>query len=186
MFLLGENNGNYESVCGEGKFIKLPTLFKGECPSSMLISKEECAAAVLSVGGKIGVDGIVEGSFEEAPFGCSKHTVDDTAYYNAKMDGLNDGNYESMCHEPAFVKVHGLPKCPLESSVNQDDCVVAGLSAGGTLQTNGLNEKVVTEGSWNDKPSGCFLTKANGIVHFNSNPVGVAGNGYIPVCHEIE
>ena len=68
--------------------------------------------------------------------------------------------------------------------MSQDDCVVAGLSAGGTLQTNDQDKKVVTEGSWDDKPSGCFL--ANGIIHYNTNPVGARGDDYIPVCHEIE
>ena len=80
-----------------------------------------------------------------------------------------------------------MAKCPLESAVSKDHCAVAGLSVGGQLKINDQNEKLVLdEGSWNDRPSGCFLSKDNDIVHYNTNPVGIRGNNYIPVCHEIE
>ncbi len=78
-----------------------------------------------------------------------------------------------------FVKQHGLPKCPLESSISKEECAVAGLSVGGILE----NDKVV-EGGWSDKPSGCSLTIEGNIIHFNSNPVGARDEKYISICRE--
>ena len=75
----------------------------------------------------------------------------------------------------------GLPKCPLESVIDKEECSVAGLSIGGTLQNNEL-----VEDAWNDKPSGCFLTEDDHIIHFNSNPVGTMGDNFVSVCRKIE
>ena len=77
--------------------------------------------------------------------------------------------------------MNGLPKCPLESSVDQEECIVAGLSVGGILQ----NDELIV-GVWNDKPSDCFLTEGANIIHFNSNPVGARGDNYVSVCKEID
>ena len=86
-----------------------------------------------------------------------------------------------------FTKVNGLAKCPLESSVTEDECVVAGLSVGGTLGINNQNNRpIVDVGSWDDKPSGCFLTKTDDIVHYNTNPVGSSSTDHVSVCHEIK
>ena len=74
-----------------------------------------------------------------------------------------------------------MAKCPLESSVNKEECIVAGLSVGGTLENNEL-----VEGPWSNRPSGCFLTKDNNIVHFNGNPIGTSTENYTTVCGKIE
>ena len=75
----------------------------------------------------------------------------------------------------------GLPKCPLESAVNKEQCIVAGLAVGGTLQ----NGELIVD-AWNDRPSGCFLTEGANIIHYNTNPVGARGDNYVSVCKEIE
>ena len=78
--------------------------------------------------------------------------------------------------------MHGLTKCPLESGINKEDCSAAGLSVGGSLENNEL-----TEGSWDDKPSGCLLSGEKNVVQFNSNPVGAKGdNSTVLVCNNIE
>jgi len=80
-----------------------------------------------------------------------------------------------------FVKQHGLPKCPLESSISKEECAVAGLSVGGILEND-----MVVEGAWSDKPSGCSLTVEDNIIHFNGNPVGARNETYISICREAE
>ena len=80
-----------------------------------------------------------------------------------------------------FVKQHGLPKCPLESSISKEECVVAGLSIGGTLQ----NDELI-EGYWNDKPRGCSLKIEDNTILFNTYPVGARDEKYISVCREAE
>ena len=77
--------------------------------------------------------------------------------------------------------MNGLPKCPLESVVDKEQCIVAGLAVGGTLQ----NDELV-ENSWDDKPSDCFLSEGDKVIHFNSNPVGAKDDGYVSVCQRIE
>ena len=77
--------------------------------------------------------------------------------------------------------MNGLPKCPLESAVNKEQCIVAGLSVGGTLQ----NGELIVD-AWNDRPSGCFLTEDDHIIHYNTNPVGARGDNYVSVCKEIK
>ena len=106
---LGENAGYYESVCGKGRFMELPKLFEGECPLSMHISKEECAAAGLSVGGRLNNGNLIEGVWDTAPFGCSiSYEDNDAVYYNGNADGVNDGRFSSLCLEPAVSILHPL------------------------------------------------------------------------------
>ena len=97
----GKNNGRFESVCSKGSFTLLPKSFEGGCPSSMNISKEDCAAAALSAGGKLRHGKLVEGSWGHTPYGCFIRAVnnEEFACYNSKEDGINSGNYESLCHE---------------------------------------------------------------------------------------
>ena len=75
----------------------------------------------------------------------------------------------------------GLAQCPLESAVDKEECILAGLSVGATL----LNNELIVD-VWNDKPSGCFLEKGYKIMHFNTNPVGARGDNYVSVCKQIE
>jgi len=74
--------------------------------------------------------------------------------------------------------MHGLAKCPLDSATSKDDCLAAGYSVGGSLQNN--NELV--EGSWGDKPSGCFLSEDDNVIHYNSDPIGADGDNNVLVC----
>ena len=74
-----------------------------------------------------------------------------------------------------------MPKCPLESSVTKNECIIAGLAVGGMLQNNEL-----VENAWEDKPSGCIIAEGDKVIHFNSNPVGAKDNGYVSVCQRIE
>ena len=77
--------------------------------------------------------------------------------------------------------MNDLPKCPLNSAVIKKECILAGLSVGGALQNNKL-----IEDAWNDRPSGCFLTKGAKNIHFNTNPIGASDNNYLSVCQKIE
>ena len=93
----GKNDGISEPVCSKGSFTLLPKSFKGGCPSSMNISKEDCAAAALSAGGNLRHGKLVEVSWDHAPYGCFITADKKQAHYNS--NGVNDGNYESLCHE---------------------------------------------------------------------------------------
>jgi hypothetical protein len=74
-----------------------------------------------------------------------------------------------------------LSKCPLESSVTKNECIIAGLAVGGVLQNNEL-----VESASEDKPSGCIIAEGGKVIHFNSNPVGARDDGYVSVCQRIE
>ena len=95
----GENDGNYQPVCSKGSFTLLPKSFKGGCPLSMGLSKEGCAAAGLSAGGKLRDGNLVEGSWGHTPFGCFILPEDSAIHYNSNDNGVNDGRFESLCHE---------------------------------------------------------------------------------------
>ncbi len=79
------------------------------------------------------------------------------------------------------MKIYGVRKCPLETSIGKEECSAAGLSVGGKLQNDMLIEE-----SWNDKPSGCFLTRGDNVIHFNKNTTGASSDNYISMCGEIE
>eukprot|EP00559_Dactyliosolen_fragilissimus_P002088 CAMPEP_0184871508 /NCGR_PEP_ID=MMETSP0580-20130426/40756_1 /TAXON_ID=1118495 /ORGANISM="Dactyliosolen fragilissimus" /LENGTH=2372 /DNA_ID=CAMNT_0027374173 /DNA_START=995 /DNA_END=8116 /DNA_ORIENTATION=+ len=177
----GENNGDYQPVCSKGSFTLLPKSFIGGCPSSMNVSKEDCAAAGLSAGGKLPYGKNFEVTWDYAPFGCFISSVNSIVHYNSDNTGVNNGYDKSVCHELPFVKIYGLPKCPLESPISEEDCAVAGLSVGGILQHN---ELIVD--AWDNKPSGCFLTKGDKIIHFNNHPIGAKSGDHISVCHKIK
>merc|ERR1712038_27157 len=51
-------------------------------------------------------------------------------------------------------------KCPLNKNVDKDDCIAAGLTLGGDMQGG--------NGSWNDRPSGCFVEDVgNDFIRYN-------------------
>jgi hypothetical protein len=99
----GKNDGNYQSVCSKGSFTLLPRTYKGGCPSLMNVSKDNCEAAGLSIGGKMSNNGkMYEGSWSHVPFGCSIGGGSgrlDFIHYNSDTNGKNNGYYASLCHE---------------------------------------------------------------------------------------
>ena len=89
-------------------------------------------------------------------------------------------NLESSLFQ--FIKVHGLEKCPLDSTTSKEDCRSAGLSAGGELQ----DDDSLDEWAWSDKPSGCFLSEDN-IISYNTKPIGTTSNDNDTlICEKIE
>jgi len=179
----GTNNGNYQPVCGKGSFTYLPNRKGLACPLSMSVSKEDCVAAGLSVGGRLrnGKE-LVEGSWGHTPFGCYIEADEDNAiHYNNNQKGTNDGRYRPICYELPFVKMHGLSKCPLDSAVSKEECIAAGLSLGGKLL---FNQLIVD--AWDDKPNGCIIAKGSNIIHYNDNPVGKKNDDSVLVCNTIE
>ena len=68
----------------------------------MNVSKDNCAAAGLSAGGKMSNNGkMVEGSWSWVPFGCNigGGSGGTFIHYNSDTNGENNGNYASLCHE---------------------------------------------------------------------------------------
>jgi hypothetical protein len=54
-------------------------------------------------------------------------------------------------------------RCPLSIEVTKEKCEAAGLAVGGVLQNDG-----VIEGSWDNKPNGCFFQPE---IHYNDMPL---------------
>ena len=96
----GENDGHYKPICRKGKFMLLPSSYKGACPSSMEISKEDCAAVGISVEGTLeGSGDLSEVDRHDIPYGCSLGS-DGTITYNDNQNGKNNKKeYTSICHE---------------------------------------------------------------------------------------
>ena len=62
-------------------------------------------------------------------------------------------------------------RCPLSIEVAKDKCEAAGLAVGGVLQNDG-----VVEGSWDNKPNGCFFQPE---IHYNDLPrIQIKSAGY--------
>ena len=98
--LNGENNGDYLSVCSKGSFTLLPPLTGLSCPLPMHVNRESCEAAALSIGGKLQDGTLLDGSYDSVLFGCSIHSeAGSETYYNSNTNGINDGNYTSICHK---------------------------------------------------------------------------------------
>ncbi len=95
----GKNDGRYQPVCSKGILTHLPASKQVSCPSSMNVSKEGCAAAGLSVGGKLRDGNLVEGTWGFTPFGCFLSSGDSAVHYNNNVNGKNDGGFSSLCHE---------------------------------------------------------------------------------------
>ncbi len=94
----GQNGGRFQPVCSKGEFTLLPRSFTGGCPASMNISRDDCVASALSVGGRLNDGKLTEVSNIDAPFGCSLSGDDDTIHYNTE-NGVNNGDYSSLCHK---------------------------------------------------------------------------------------
>ena len=71
----------------------------------------------------------------------------------------------------------------MKSSVSKEDCILAGLSVGGTVHQNGE----LVELTSSEMPSDCFLSEGDNIIQFNVNPaVNAVADNYVSVCREIE
>jgi len=89
------------------------------------------------------------------------------------------GTFTRWC--PGYYKLPA-PKpisCPPSSAVRKDDCITAGLAAGGKLRNN-----ILVEGSWKHVPYGCSLQSGgDNAVHYNHQQ-GYNDGGYTSVCVE--
>jgi len=135
-----------------------------KCPSSIEVKKEECKEAGLALGGTLINGEAAEGNWNNAPGGCF---LGPNIQYNENADGVSDGLWHSICHKmkgvvqvPVNVHTHA---CPQDKTVSENDCLAAGLTAG-------AYKNRVVQGSWNDKPSGCFIDKIGSrSIYFNQN-----------------
>ena len=69
------------------------------CPSFMDVSKEDCAAAGLSVGGKLRDGKLVEGSWHHVSVGCSLQGNGGDIHYNNMLDAQNTHHYIPVCEK---------------------------------------------------------------------------------------
>jgi hypothetical protein len=70
------------------------------CPTALDVSKDDCVAAGLGVGGRLRHDEIVEGAFYWTPPGCfiePKRFGD--IHWNNDINGVNDQRYTSVCRK---------------------------------------------------------------------------------------
>merc|ERR1712142_1107661 len=70
--------------------------FVKSCPSYLDVSKADCVAAGLSVGGRLRNGGLVEGSWHHVSVGCSLQGNGDI-HYNTKVDAQNTGGFFPVC-----------------------------------------------------------------------------------------
>ena len=162
----------------DSDFRLLPETFD-RCPSLMYLSKEDCRKAALSLGGKLKNGSVADISVDHLPLGCSIQRATADTYYNNRQ-GENNGKYKPVCNKGSFTL---LPKiyrggCPSLMNVSKEDCVAAGLSAGGKLRNGNL-----VEGRWSHVPFGCSLI--NVTIHYNSNINGINNGVCASLCHEL-
>ena len=76
-------------------------------------------------------------------------------------------------------------KCPSSIVVQKEDCKAAGLAVGGMLQDGDI-----VEGSWTDRPSGCFFGP---VIHYNTNDqfdsqetYALGNTHWHSVCHKMK
>lgn len=93
-----QNTGGFIPVCKKAS--KLPSSMKF-CPSSIAVSKEDCVAAGLSVGGKLRNGQLVEGRWEHVSVGCSLQGNGDI-HYNTKVDAKNTYGFIPVCKPFSF------------------------------------------------------------------------------------
>lgn len=170
-------------VCKE-KFVKLSMKINA-CPPRMSVSKQDCLAAGLALGGKKRDGKMVVGNWHHTPPGCF---LAGAVHYSHNPNGKNDGRFEPVCKK--YIVKEGdytkLPpgkfkSCPSLLHVRKEDCVAAGLALGGNKRGGKL-----VEGSWKHTPSGCFLAE-DGAVHYSHNPNGnLDDRRYEPVCKDYD
>lgn len=150
---------------------------------SMNIDKEDCAAAGLSVGGVLRDGKLLEISSGQNPFGCflSSHN-DNGIAYNDYADGVNNGDYSSLCHKLMNVALNK----PTEQSSDYEIDAVSFKAVDGNRDGN------VKHGSSANKislPGTNYLQLAEVEVYANSNKmkdkkekVMLTSKGKYPEC----
>ena len=180
--IYNKKNTDHQPVCKKGGFTILPARSFDSCPSFMDVSKEDCLAAGLSIGGRVR-DGklveLVEGSWPHVSFGCSIQGSGGDIHYNNNLNGknTNNGGYLPVCKKESFtLPPWSFTSCPSFMDMTKEDCVAAGLSLGGRLRDCKL-----VEGSWTHVSFGCSI-QPGGDIHYNNNVDAKNTHGYIPVC----
>lgn len=173
----GKNVGRFNSVCKQG-FTTVPS--DHVCPTALDVSKDDCVAAGLGVGGRLRHDEIVEGAYYWTPPGCfiEPERFGDI-HWNNDINGVNDQRYTSVCRKGFYTIAPMHSSCPAHSGVTKDDCIAAGLALGGTLRRGKL-----LEGVWTHTPTGCFIEPGrNNNIHYNHRRRNVKNDGrYTSVC----
>jgi len=119
------------------------------------------------------------------PTGCSKNRDNHDAYFNARDNGVNDGDWIPVCNGPAavlsnfvaHVEPQGSHRCST-SSVSAEEC----LEAVGLFAPEG-RFPVLHSSGWAHVPTGCSKNPANHHAYFNTRDNGVNNGDWIPVCN---
>uniref|UniRef100_A0A7S4RIX1 Uncharacterized protein n=1 Tax=Ditylum brightwellii TaxID=49249 RepID=A0A7S4RIX1_9STRA len=140
------------------------------CPLDSSASQDECEAAALTA-----TSGNVVGSLQvvdkkNLPSGCSMRQGDRTVYFNVNTHGEKSDCFTSICQlnpskMPGVVKVKEVSNCPSGLELDQEECIFAGLTAGGYLLRDVLQVQ-----HRSDVPSGCFVREDDNNLYFNTNP----------------
>lgn len=160
-----------------GDFRLLPKASGSTCPPSMFLSKADCVKAGVAVGGSLKNSNLVDGSFPNAPFGCSIWKEGSVIHYN-RSPGVNNGDYWPVCNKGSFkVLPQSFTGGCKSMNIDKDECVAAGLSVGGRLQHGGN----LVDGSFGNAPFGCSLAGSDNDITYNSQQGANDGN-YASIC----
>jgi len=182
--IAGVNIGYSQPVCktalDEARL--LPSPWDGaKCKPGHNFPKDDCAAAALSVGGKLRNGEFIIGDFPDSPPGCFLEPSDKAVHYNTNGDAANNGQFQPVCMV-GKLKIRAVPaalgtRCKPELEIPKEDCVAAAQTVGGQLR--GGNFLV---GDWSRTPSGCFMQKSDKSIHFSTNLNGVNNGQFQPIC----
>jgi len=157
--------------------IQLPGSFKS-CPSFMHVTKEDCAAAGLSLGARLRDGILVEGHWNQVSFGCAIPGGHGDIHYNTKTDATNSNGYQPVCKKETVTLSNSLNSCPGSTGIIKEDCAGAGLSEGGSLRSGNL----LVEGHWGHVSHGCSIQGNLGDIHYNTRTDVNNDGTYYPVC----
>jgi len=128
-------------------------------------------------------------SWAHVPTGCSKHSVNNDAYFNSHTNGVNEGGWIPVCSGPeavssdivAHIEPLGSHRCST-TSVSAEEC----LDAVRLFHPRGQGFPVLHSASWAHVPTGCSKHRENHDAYFNSHTNGVNEGGWMPVCSGVE
>jgi len=179
----GVNNGQFEPVCVKDldDAILQPAISGSKCDPGYDFSQVDCPEAGLSIGGLL-PQGIMRlGDWRFLPPGCSISGLNQAIHFNTHADGVNDGQFQSVC-AAGDIKATFLPpgwdtKCTPDHGISQKDCVMAASSVGGILRDG----KFLVD-FWHHTPPGCFVQALDKAIHFNTNTASINNGNYQAVC----
>eukprot|EP00957_Ditylum_brightwellii_P202551 15330649-Ditylum_brightwellii.AAC.1 len=147
-----------------------------------MLTQEECIGAGLAAGGILYGDKLVLQNRREVPSGCFIWKGDNVIYFNINPSGEEALYHASICKFKleGVLQARKASRCPLGSEYTQEECIFAGMTAGGTLVDFNL-----VKGDWDDKPSGCFVEEGDEkIIFFNINANGYRNDEFVSICRD--